>query len=193
MLSCRRDTTLIHIYKTNLKIKYIHSIKQEKNQNRNNSEISNNKLSFLLHTSSRPLLSRSYLIAVGQRGPTPTPTPRSNFNLHKALVSDSLTYTSPPQSESRRIQNTQISIMSKIHVRSSDAPAPAPFLSQATVVGNIVFCSGQLGIDPKTEKIVEGSVKDRTVCYQAPLLSLYITSNKALPLLYRKNANTEPR
>ncbi|KAL6233213.1 hypothetical protein BDW75DRAFT_215758 [Aspergillus navahoensis] len=52
--------------------------------------------------------------------------------------------------------------MSKIHIRTSKAPAPAPFLSQATVVGNIVFCSGQLGIDPKTGKMVEGTVKDRT-------------------------------
>ncbi|CBF79204.1 hypothetical protein AN7040.2 [Aspergillus nidulans FGSC A4] len=52
--------------------------------------------------------------------------------------------------------------MSKIHIRTNNAPAPAPFLSQATVVGNIVFCSGQLGIDPKTGKMVEGTVKDRT-------------------------------
>ncbi|KAL4803966.1 Endoribonuclease L-PSP/chorismate mutase-like protein [Aspergillus unguis] len=52
--------------------------------------------------------------------------------------------------------------MSKLHIESPNAPKPAPFLSQATVVGNIVFCSGQLGIDPKTGKMVEGSVKDRT-------------------------------
>ncbi|KAL4812662.1 Endoribonuclease L-PSP/chorismate mutase-like protein [Aspergillus spinulosporus] len=52
--------------------------------------------------------------------------------------------------------------MSKIPIRTNNAPAPAPFLSQATVVGNIVFCSGQLGIDPKTGKMVEGTVKDRT-------------------------------
>ncbi|KAL4759721.1 Endoribonuclease L-PSP/chorismate mutase-like protein [Aspergillus foveolatus] len=52
--------------------------------------------------------------------------------------------------------------MSKTQIRTNNAPAPAPFLSQATIVGNIVFCSGQLGIDPKTGKMVEGTVKDRT-------------------------------
>ncbi|KAL4869383.1 hypothetical protein BDV12DRAFT_168045 [Aspergillus spectabilis] len=52
--------------------------------------------------------------------------------------------------------------MSKLHIRTNNAPAPSPYLSQATVVGNIVFCSGQLGIDPKTGKMLEGSVKDRT-------------------------------
>ncbi|KAL4965330.1 Endoribonuclease L-PSP/chorismate mutase-like protein [Aspergillus stella-maris] len=51
---------------------------------------------------------------------------------------------------------------SKIHIRTDKAPAPSPYLSQATVVGNIAFCSGQLGIDPKTGKMVEGTVKDRT-------------------------------
>ncbi|KAL3491976.1 Endoribonuclease L-PSP/chorismate mutase-like protein [Aspergillus germanicus] len=52
--------------------------------------------------------------------------------------------------------------MSKIAVFTADAPAPPPFLNQATIVGNILFCSGQLGVDPKTGKMVEGSVKDRT-------------------------------
>ncbi|KAL4937650.1 hypothetical protein BDV06DRAFT_202453 [Aspergillus oleicola] len=51
---------------------------------------------------------------------------------------------------------------SKIHIRTPNAPAPSPYLSQATVIGNIAFCSGQLGIDPKTGKMVEGGVKDRT-------------------------------
>ncbi|KAL5335149.1 Endoribonuclease L-PSP/chorismate mutase-like protein [Aspergillus crustosus] len=52
--------------------------------------------------------------------------------------------------------------MSKIHIRTDKAPAPSPYLSQATVIGNLVLCSGQLGIDPKTGKMVEGTVKDRT-------------------------------
>ncbi|KAJ0422598.1 Endoribonuclease L-PSP/chorismate mutase-like protein [Aspergillus carlsbadensis] len=52
--------------------------------------------------------------------------------------------------------------MSKIPVFTADAPAPPPFLNQATIVGNIIFCSGQLGVHPKTGKMVEGGVKDRT-------------------------------
>jgi enamine deaminase RidA (YjgF/YER057c/UK114 family) len=74
--------------------------------------------------------------------------------------------------------------MSKTPVFTADAPAPPPFLNQATIVGNILFCSGQLGVDPKTGKMVEGSVKDRTVRY-FDSLSVHISflGTTALPCM----------
>ncbi|MBF0713752.1 RidA family protein [Gemella sp. GH3] len=43
-------------------------------------------------------------------------------------------------------------------VNTDKAPkAVGPYV-QANKVGNLIFCSGQLGIDPQTGKIVEGGV-----------------------------------
>jgi 2-iminobutanoate/2-iminopropanoate deaminase len=38
----------------------------------------------------------------------------------------------------------------------------SPLFSQAMIHGNTVFCSGAIGIDTTTLKVVEGSVSDRT-------------------------------
>ena len=48
-------------------------------------------------------------------------------------------------------------------VRTKNAPVPLPFFSQAIVCNGMVYCSGSIGIDPKTESIVESGVGDRTV------------------------------
>ncbi|KAH7123457.1 Endoribonuclease L-PSP/chorismate mutase-like protein [Dactylonectria estremocensis] len=50
----------------------------------------------------------------------------------------------------------------KTEVRTDGAPVPKPFLSQGVVVGNMVYVSGSLGVDPKTGKLVEGTIGDRT-------------------------------
>jgi 2-iminobutanoate/2-iminopropanoate deaminase len=41
-------------------------------------------------------------------------------------------------------------------VMSKDAPEPIGPYSQAVISDQLVFCSGQLGIDPRTGKMVEG-------------------------------------
>ena len=46
--------------------------------------------------------------------------------------------------------------MSKDAIHSSDAPAAIGPYSQAIRVGNAVYLSGQIGLDPKTMTIVEG-------------------------------------
>ncbi len=46
----------------------------------------------------------------------------------------------------------------KLPVLSQKAPAPIGPYSQAIEVGDYVFCSGQLGLDPKTGKLVDGIV-----------------------------------
>ena len=51
--------------------------------------------------------------------------------------------------------------MKKIHV-SANAPKPVGPYSQATEAGGFIFCSGQIAIDPKTDQVLTGSVKDQT-------------------------------
>lgn len=47
-------------------------------------------------------------------------------------------------------------------VLTENAPKPIPVLSQAIVHNGVVYCSGQTGTDPKTMKLVEGTIQDRT-------------------------------
>jgi 2-iminobutanoate/2-iminopropanoate deaminase len=44
---------------------------------------------------------------------------------------------------------------------SADAPAPVGPYSQAIRSGGFIFCSGQLGLDPATGKLVEGGVAEQ--------------------------------
>lgn len=49
-------------------------------------------------------------------------------------------------------------------VRTDRAPAPfagAPY-NQAIIAGDLVFCSGQVGIDPGTGALVDGGVAEQT-------------------------------
>ena len=50
----------------------------------------------------------------------------------------------------------------KKHITSPDAPKPIGPYSQAVVAGGLVFVSGQIALDPKTEKVVEGDVSAQT-------------------------------
>ncbi|ERT02757.1 Brt1 [Sporothrix schenckii 1099-18] len=51
---------------------------------------------------------------------------------------------------------------SKEAVLTANAPAPLPVFSQAIKLNGMVYCSGQVGTDPKTGQMTEGSVQDRT-------------------------------
>ena len=46
--------------------------------------------------------------------------------------------------------------MTRQAISTSDAPAAIGPYSQAIVVGKLVFCSGQLGLDPATGELVTG-------------------------------------
>jgi 2-iminobutanoate/2-iminopropanoate deaminase len=45
---------------------------------------------------------------------------------------------------------------------TEDAPAPIGPYSQAIKVGNMLFVSGQIAIDPKSGKLLEGDIKAET-------------------------------
>jgi len=46
-------------------------------------------------------------------------------------------------------------------VSTDKAPPPLPFFSQAVKCQGMIYCSGSIGLDPKTLKLVEGGVADR--------------------------------
>ncbi|MDG2303801.1 MAG: Rid family detoxifying hydrolase [Candidatus Binatia bacterium] len=47
-------------------------------------------------------------------------------------------------------------------VATEDAPAALGAYSQAVVAGGLIFCSGQIGLDPKTGEVVAGGVEAET-------------------------------
>lgn len=51
----------------------------------------------------------------------------------------------------------------KTIISTSAAPPPLPQFVQAVKYNGILFCSGSIGLDPATGKIVEGTVADRTI------------------------------
>ena len=76
-------------------------------------------------------------------------------------------------------------------VTAPDAPAPAGPYSHAVRSGSLLFCSGQVPIDPATGKLVEGAIGDQarqclenlaTVCEQSGVtladavrMAIYVT------------------
>lgn len=53
--------------------------------------------------------------------------------------------------------------MSKKIVFTGKAPKPIGPYSQAVIVGNLVFISGQIPIDPRTSKIIKGGIEEQTI------------------------------
>lgn len=52
--------------------------------------------------------------------------------------------------------------MPKEIVLSKDAPVPVASYSQAVRSGNLLFLSGQIGIDPATQQMVSGGIRAET-------------------------------
>jgi 2-iminobutanoate/2-iminopropanoate deaminase len=52
--------------------------------------------------------------------------------------------------------------MTRTAIRTTEAPAAIGPYSQAIVSGNLIFCSGQIPLDPKTGQIVEGDIEVQT-------------------------------
>ena len=52
--------------------------------------------------------------------------------------------------------------MDPVEVFTGKAPAPGGAYAQAQRAGSLIFCSGQIGIDPKTGKLVGGGIEAET-------------------------------
>lgn len=48
-------------------------------------------------------------------------------------------------------------------VYTNQAPEPVGPYSQAVIVNGFLYCSGQIGIDPKTNALVDGSIEEQTL------------------------------
>lgn len=48
-------------------------------------------------------------------------------------------------------------------VSTTKAPKPLPQFSQAVKYNGMVYCSGNIGLEPESFKLVEGGVKEQTV------------------------------
>lgn len=51
--------------------------------------------------------------------------------------------------------------MKKI-IQTENAPAPIGAYNQAVMYGDMLYISGQIAIDPKTMKLIQGSIQDET-------------------------------
>jgi 2-iminobutanoate/2-iminopropanoate deaminase len=72
--------------------------------------------------------------------------------------------------------------MGKQAVRTDRAPAPfqgAPY-SQAIVFGDLVFVSGQLGIDPETGQVVAGGIVEQTEQVMKNLQAILVEAGSSL-------------
>jgi len=59
-------------------------------------------------------------------------------------------------------QNEKSEPLTKTIISTTDAPAAIGPYSQAVMVGNTLYCSGQIAIDPTTGKMIEGDVQEET-------------------------------
>lgn len=61
--------------------------------------------------------------------------------------------------------------MSRKPIYTDAAPKPLPHFSQAIVANGFAYVSGNVGLDPATNALVEGGVGARTVgiaCFHSP-------------------------
>ncbi|KAF3491958.1 uncharacterized protein GIQ15_01475 [Arthroderma uncinatum] len=72
-------------------------------------------------------------------------------------------------------------------VLTDKAPAPLPVLSQAIIHNGIVYCSGQVGTDPVTRELVEGTVKDRTAQIFRNITAVLEAAGSSLEKLLKVN------
>lgn len=50
----------------------------------------------------------------------------------------------------------------KIIIHTDNAPAAVGPYEQAVVINNMIYCSGQIGLDPTTNMLVEGGIEPQT-------------------------------
>ena len=52
--------------------------------------------------------------------------------------------------------------MKKVIIQTKEAPAPIGPYSQAVLIGDVLYTSGQIAINPQTNKLIQDSIKAET-------------------------------
>lgn len=68
----------------------------------------------------------------------------------------------------------------RTRVSTSDAPAAIGPYSQAIISGDLVFCSGQVALDPSTGALIDGDVKAQTKAALENLRAVLIAAGSSL-------------
>ena len=56
-----------------------------------------------------------------------------------------------------------MNLLGKLAVSTENAPAAIGPYSQAIEIGEMIYTSGQVGLDPKTGQMVDGGIREQTV------------------------------
>ena len=70
-------------------------------------------------------------------------------------------------------------------VTTPDAPAAIGPYSQAVVYGGLVYCSGQVALDPTTKQLVEGGIEAETRQVMQNLSHVLASAGSGLPQVLR--------
>jgi 2-iminobutanoate/2-iminopropanoate deaminase len=65
-------------------------------------------------------------------------------------------------------------------IKSPDAPGPGAYYSQAIASGDLLFCSGQIALDPQTGQMVEGGIEAETERVLANLKAVLAAAGASL-------------
>jgi 2-iminobutanoate/2-iminopropanoate deaminase len=60
-------------------------------------------------------------------------------------------------------ENQGMNVLGKSAVSTENAPAAIGPYSQAIEIGEMIYTSGQVGLDPRTGQIVDGGIREQTV------------------------------
>jgi len=70
--------------------------------------------------------------------------------------------------------------MEKREVRTSNAPEPVGPYSQAVIAGELVFCSGQLALEPETGTLVDKDIESETAQVMENLIAVLEAAGSSL-------------
>jgi len=60
-------------------------------------------------------------------------------------------------------ENQGMNLLGKLAVSTENAPAAIGPYSQAIEIGEMIYTSGQVGLDPRTGQMVEGGIREQTI------------------------------
>lgn len=104
--------------------------------------------------------------------PTLLPIPIPSYLISSHLINVNIKNSTTSQSITNKMSSSKKAIV------TDQAPKPLPGIYNAAIVANgFVYCSGQVPMDPTTNKLIDGDVAAHTVCFwlsASPLAFLFL-------------------